>query len=777
LAEPRLYAAQHTGDDMTSPAPSSVTNAGPRPPYGLAALATLAVFALYALTIAPTTQFWDTSEYIAAAKVLGIPHPPGNPLFVILANVWGQLLFFVEHYALRINFFAAATSAFSSGLLFLVAERWLKPVIADRGPRAIAAFAGVLVGATAFTVWNQSVVNEKVYTVSLFFVALILWLTVRWHDLEVGYHRDGILLLIAYLLTLTSTNHLMGVLAGVAVAVYVLTTDWRQAIRPWVVLLAVLVMLAITGKWGALVDGPGTDRVLVLVLLVGALAYVAWKDPIEFRQPALYLAVLVVVVGISLNFTFLPMRAAQFPPINEGEPTTWTALWDVLRREQYQKPPVSHRMADFGSQVANYVQYFTWQFGRDWGATVRGVLAAFFALLGLGGAVVQWKMERRAAAAMTALMLAITIVLVWYLNFRYGYSIRPGEALDREVRERDYFFVASFQLWGLWVALGLGALWAFLKGRLRERERPGLAWAATGPILLVAFIPLFGNRLTAPRAGERLARDFAYDLLQSVEPHGILITAGDNDLFPLWYAQEVEGIRRDVTVLNQSLMNTTWHVKQVIRRPLEDFDLENAAAPYRDMEVSKPTEPVLDLRVEQVDSLPLLWRVERRSQLRLGELAATLEPGTYDLATYITLQAIRDNLGKRPIYFAQTTGRSADQLGLAEYLLGQGFVRRLTQRPITQTDRVMRFQGAGWIDLDRTEQLLFDVYHPESAARFRPRGWLDVPSQNILSLYYVSYAIFGEITAMTADSTDGDRARVTEVARSYADRMLKNANR
>ena len=63
-----------------------------RPPYGIATLVGLGVLALYAVTLAPTTQFWDTSEYIAAAKVLGIPHPPGNPLFVLLANVWGKLV-------------------------------------------------------------------------------------------------------------------------------------------------------------------------------------------------------------------------------------------------------------------------------------------------------------------------------------------------------------------------------------------------------------------------------------------------------------------------------------------------------------------------------------------------------------------------------------------------------------------------------------------------------------------------------------------------------------
>src|SRR5512132_131961 len=112
-----------------------------RPPY-LWALATFAVvLVIYLFTLAPTTAFWDTSEYIAAAKVLGIPHPPGNPLFVLLAHVFG-LLPFSTSYAVRINLFAAVTSALSSGLWFLVAERWLRNVVPMKLPRRVAAFAG-----------------------------------------------------------------------------------------------------------------------------------------------------------------------------------------------------------------------------------------------------------------------------------------------------------------------------------------------------------------------------------------------------------------------------------------------------------------------------------------------------------------------------------------------------------------------------------------------------------------------------------------------------------
>src|SRR6478736_9555521 len=180
-----------------------------RPPYGYAAIASLAVMALYIVTLAPTTAFWDTSEYIAAAKVLGIPHPPGNPLFTVTAHVWGMLPFAAD-YAVRINLYAAVTSAVSAGLWFLVLERWLRSLVTDRTPRLLAAAAGILVSATAWTVWNQSTVNEKVYTVSMLTIAIVMWLVVRWADTTDSARRDRLMIAIAYVTALSSTNHLMG---------------------------------------------------------------------------------------------------------------------------------------------------------------------------------------------------------------------------------------------------------------------------------------------------------------------------------------------------------------------------------------------------------------------------------------------------------------------------------------------------------------------------------------------------------------------------------------
>ncbi len=138
------------------------------PPYRWASVVGLAIFALYVITLAPTTAFWDTSEYIATAHILGIPHPPGNPVFVILARTWELLLAPLPlPVAVKINLLSAASGAVAAAFWFLVVHRILAFFAESELFRRAGAAAAVLISATAFTVWNQSVVNEKVYTVSL----------------------------------------------------------------------------------------------------------------------------------------------------------------------------------------------------------------------------------------------------------------------------------------------------------------------------------------------------------------------------------------------------------------------------------------------------------------------------------------------------------------------------------------------------------------------------------------------------------------------------------
>src|SRR5437899_6084088 len=111
----------------------------------------------------------------------------------------------------------------------------------------------------------------------------------------------------------------------------------------------------------------------------------------------------------------------------------------------------------------------------------------------------------------------------------------------------------------------------------------------TSPILLLAGIPFVMNLHTAPRRGQTYTRDFARDLLNSVEPYGVLVTVGDNDTFPLWYAQEVEGIRKDVVVANTSLLNTDWYTRQLIRRPIFEYDAARGPSIYRGKTWTRPT--------------------------------------------------------------------------------------------------------------------------------------------------------------------------------------------
>src|SRR5690349_4450364 len=652
-----------------------------RPPYRWAVATFAVVMVIYFFTLSPTTAFWDTSEYIAAAKVLGIPHPPGNPLFVLLAHTFG-LLPLAASYAERINLFAAFTSAAAAGFWFLVSERWLRGIVRVRWARYAAAFGGVLVGATSWTVRNQSTVNEKVYTVSLLCIALVMWLVVRWGDDEPGPHRDR-----------------------------------------WLVLIAAL-------------------------------------------------------VGVSLNSIWLPMRAAQYPPINEGEPIGFfsQALKDVLNRVQYGKPPLTDRQASFAGQLANFWQYYTWQFARDWGR-LSALATAVFTGIGLFGLAGLWKSDRRAGIAGVALLGTLSVGLVFYMNFKYGFSQYLDQAnLPREVRERDYFFVGSFAVFGAFVACGLGAAMQSIVDGLRDRGTETARWTAASVVLLLPLVPLIGNHATASRAHETMARDFAYDMLNSVEPYGVLITAGDNDTFPLWYAQEVEGIRPDVTLANLSLMNTDWHLRQLARRKTPAFDPTRADSVWRRFPVpSRPTEPALRLRMAEVDSLPEAMQVPNKGGLTLDSIQIRFGQDVLLRQDLATIFLIRDNMGSRPIYFSWSDGGDPDQtLGLSPYLVSQGFVRKLMPTLVQPNDSIVLSQGLGYLDVPRTSTLLWDTYHWSTATRNRPFGWVDPPSGSILQLYSVVYGGVARTYEAQKDTVHAQKADsiAREVNRELSGRAL-----
>ncbi len=751
-----------------------------RPPYKAAGLAALGVWLLYAITLAPTTAFWDTSEYIATAHILGIPHPPGNPLFVVLARAWELLLAPTGlSVAVRINLFSATMSALAHGFWFLVAHRVLSFYSDSRRFRLIGAAAAVLISATAFTVWSQSNVNEKVYTVTLFTIGLLSWLAFRWRDRMGEGNDDNLLLLMVFVLALSVGNHLMAFLAAPALFVF--------------------------------------------VLLVHPSSLLNWK---------LYAAAIgAVVLGLSIHL-YLPIRAGLNPVINEADPSCQTIgsalqsvltmgqmgcenLSDALARRQYDKPSMfndptwlgqTDRPRDarlFFAQLANYFQYFDWQWARSmaglksWFAAARVPFTALFVALGAVGAWTHYRRDRISWAYIGALFATLSVGLVFYLNFRYGYtvplelfsddSLRQGVSdIDlREVRERDYFFIASFSVWGIWAGIGLAALWQDLTERLRaeDRRNPELL---TAPVMLIALIPLLANWSWASRRHDWTARDWAYNLLMSVEPYGVLFTNGDNDTFPLWYLQEVEGLRQDVTVMVMSYLNTPWYVKQIrdLTTPCPEgvdprahptriicqrpYEPDEGPDFYNTPEMLRPpTRSIIQLSDEQIDEVAATrpFRLDQAQVFPAGEIESTISPGTVMLPSDVFMaNIVASAIGDRPIFYAMTT-TAYNSLGLRPFLIRNGVAFELNNGPVDPATLegvrpIPESELAGYLgpymNVPRTQTLLEDVFvhHPGFPNEWG--HWVDSATEGIPQYYAFTHAGLAQVLAAAGDSTAAD---------------------
>ncbi|HUF64872.1 MAG TPA: DUF2723 domain-containing protein [Gemmatimonadaceae bacterium] len=726
-----------------------------RPSYRAAAVASGLVMLLYLVTLSPSTAMWDTSEYIAAAYIMGIPHPPGNPLFVLIGRVFSMLPI-APNVAMRINILAALSSAISAGMWFLIAERVLVAWLPRRWQRIAGGSLAALIGATAFTVWAQSVVNEKVYTVSLVGMAISAWLIVRWCDEPTGRRADRLLVLVAYLSGLGYANHMAGflVLPAFAIALAI-----RQPAR-FAIPVAVGAVLAILYR----IDG--IPKALVVVLAIGALGAAYY-----YKRRVILAAAAALALGMT-PYATQPIRAAYFPAINEGEPTgcetqigvdctfsqlTWQRFKYNFDREQYGKPALAERQAPLSAQVGMWWLYFKWQWLRDhWDRRpgAQTALAVIFLFLGGLGGYVHWRRDRRSFWFFGPLIFTVTFVLIYYMNFKYGYSQAPelGDSVPREVRDRDYFYLWSFSTWSVWAALGLVWVWESLAALLGADEvRLGnevvttprkKSWLAASPVLGLALIPLFANWDAASRRGEHDTANFARDLLNSVEPYGILITAGDNDTFPLWYAQEVEGVRQDVMVANTSLLNTDWYTRQLIRQPVREYDAERGPAIYRGREWPKPKGPPVNMTFAEADAVPLAIELREPQIFRKEgtDLSAVVRPrdvgyGALGLtrADLFVLYMVRDAFPERPVFFSRTTGAYAEELGFGSNVLGAGLARKLLLSAPTASDSIRFIPGDGWFDLPTSQRLWTGYEAPDEITR---RGyWVDKPSANIPYLY------------------------------------------
>ena len=707
--------------------PQHIDGGAAKPPYLAAACAGAGVFLLYVLTLAPAPTWWDTSEYIATAHTLSIPHPPGNPLFVAVGRTWSVLLSPLGlSPAVRINLLAAATSAGASFFFFLVVHRTLVQLRGAGREALVGGAVAVVVSSTAFTVWSQSNTNEKVYTISLLIAAAVSWLMLRWYDRRHEPRSVTLVVLAVYLMALGATNHLMSVLPAGAVLVFILLTRAR--------------LLAHAG-------------------------FLSWSAA-------------AVVVGLSFNF-FLPVRAAQRPVINEGDPVcdgvveTAVAIYSngaagcpalaaSLRRDQYAKPPVTTRMAPFSHQLLNFFQYFDWQWSRGLDpdeppSRSRLPFSLLFLFLGGVGFFTVWKGDGRTGAYFVVFGATLSLALVFYLNFRYGYSLAPEITGERshEVRERDYFFLLFFALWGVMAGLGVARCWLWLGNRMGSHRN-------ASPVLAVAAIPFFLNLSWANRAGDYAARDWAHDLLNSMEPYAVIFTNGDNDTFPLWYLQEVEEIRQDVTVVVVQYLFTEWYAKQLRERTepgRQRLFVPQEGLPYADRE--PPSGPVVALTDEEIETIgdgPLRDNMD----VRIGNLGVQY-PGGMDVRRghRIALAIIDASSAERPIYFASRDGEMAE-MRLSAWGVSEGLAVRLHMRDLDggqppEYRLAAVGQGGEWFNYPRSRQLVDEVYGYRALSD--REIWPDYSTKGIVFGYYRLTALLSALADVEGEEEASLRYR------------------
>ncbi len=813
----------------------------------------------YVATLAPTVTFWDAGELIAAMNILGIPHPPGTPLFVLIGKAWGTIFPFGE-FAFRTNLMTAIFSAAAAAFMFLVVAHALRGWSAREGEAisdaltsdklfVIGGAAGAAVmAAFAFTVWQNSIETE-VYMVATLSIAAICLLSLGWRKHRGDERAPHILLLIVYLLAVSIGNHLLTLLVGPAIFGFmwhVMRTNplperasrrvewgqWMVMVGIWLMLTGIglglnAMLLGLTtflGVWVAfLVLNPRSDTMgqslawgqlgVVAVPVVLAWAMVRFDIPIsvDLVQLSIYaimvFALLVVValgvgrlsmpsavfaialVGAS-TYAFLYIRANVGPLINEADPSTLENLFSVIWREQYppRSPidnpiytmrdgtfidrlgafvsclprfvdgPVPEAQAAFGQvpecytvrsiplmfrQAHMYLQYFDWQWSKGLApqepvfAKIRLPLTIFVASLGVYGAAVLRERDRSAFWLLIMLFLTTGPGLAGYMNFKPGFSLGwityPSMTMH-EVRERDYFFTVSFQVWGLLAGIGLAGLyvmgikplltWFGTFGALfrRDTERAvSLAQeravvfdpkARRAPfVFVIALMPMVLNLNAASRKhgpDALLARDFAYNLLQSAEPYGIIFTNGDNDTFPLWYLQEVEGVRQDVSVVNLSLGNTDWYLRQLRDNPVREFDAE-ASPWYSDLAPDEPPPPLHSLSDVEISELRSQL-LQRDYHIKHGLVDITLEANSpLYVKDVLVLRLLQENWDKRPMYFGLTAGPDNWQR-MQRYLTQEGLLFKVhTKEPPDDSKLGPGLFGVP-MNVPRTDSLAWQVF-------------------------------------------------------------------
>ncbi|MEX2641760.1 MAG: DUF2723 domain-containing protein [Balneolales bacterium] len=489
----------------------------------------------------------------------------------------------------------------------------------------IGLYGGALVGALAFSVtdshWFTSIEAET-YALSLTFTAIVVWLVLKWSENHDRPRNERWLILITYMFGLAFGVHLLSLLVIFFVGLIIYFKKYEFEPRSFVMagLCSVVVffsiypvtMIHIPTLAGAFEDFTGglLGPIAFIILLVGVLAYGIYYTHIKRMRLAniVLLGYMVILIGYS-SFSLIYIRSQVDPAINQNAPDNIERFISYLNREQYGSHPIltgnsfnnelgsidrneeklfprrhssdprhMSKYAEYDSdwhffwsyQVGHmYMRYFNWNFiGRDsdlqdapWTAGFTSSDHAgnpahntfFFLpfLLGLLGMVYHFQKDWKRAFSVLILFLATGLAIVFYLN-----------QTPFQPRERDYSYTGSFFAFSIWVGLGVTGIMELIRDYLKQNRIAACGALAmcflAAPVLI--GIQTYSNN---DRSLRYVAPDYAYNMLNSTAPYAIIFTNGDNDTFPLWYLQEVEGVRTDVRVVNLSLLNTPWYIKQM----------------------------------------------------------------------------------------------------------------------------------------------------------------------------------------------------------------------
>jgi len=651
-------------------------------------------FAAYWRTLAPTVSFWDCGEFIACAYILGVPHPPGAPLYLLLGRLF-TLLPLGGEIAWRVNLISALASAASVLLTYLIILRLIRacPRKVSAGLEVAAALIGSLALAFSDSFWFNAV-EAEVYALSTFLTALVIWLALRWADAPTTLPALRQLVLAVYLIALAVGVHLLNVLTipVVLLLVYFETRPWSWG--KWLGLLLLLALAIWFVLPGSLQGMPLLAPVAKLggglALLCGLLMVLVAAGRREFPIAKLVvLGLFLITLGYSTYLTVF-IRSNLDPAIDENDPQNWTQLVSYLNREQYGRTDLFTQVLVRKAPLWDYqikemyVRYLGWQFfGRSGnpGQQRRTLqwhgLGGLPFLLGLAGMFHQFRRHPRGASLVAVLFVMTGLAIVLYLNQPLG-----------QPRERDYAYVGSYLAFAIWIGMGAQAL--FEKAALAPYRLTIIQLGLASLLVLAVPVNLFQHNFhRQDRKDNYLAADYAHNVLSTCAPNAILFTNGDNDTFPLWYLQQVERFRRDVSIVNLSLLNTPWYVRQLQTRP--------------------PQVPI-HLRSGEIDSLrlwpwpePEMIHIAITNKAALREFAAatavtpttdaTREPHTMQILVSPTYQGrfirpqdrlifeiISANQFQRPVYFGFNVPNS-NLPGLQPFLRNEGMARRLLPVP------------------------------------------------------------------------------------------------